>query len=179
MKQLTYLASPYSHDDPEVRHRRFEIVCEYAARLISAGDPTFSPIVHGHPIFLKGCGTQGWDTWGKIDEAILRVSRRMLVLRLPGWELSHGIENEIRLANAFCLPISYVDYCEQCQLFISQFTLHDHGEIPADPFDAEELARLRQKMRQYGEGSQSPPARDLARLLELEAQERQLQETTR
>ena len=204
-KVLTYLACPYSHDDPEVRRRRFELATEYAARLVSTGAAVFSPITHGHPIFLRGAGTMEIAAWATLSEVAIANSARFIVLRLEGWERSNGIKAELETAARFGLKTTFVDYCGRCELFLGPRVVHKCKGVERCPGcghmphkagmclnmasdndcdcrvssifeftedDARELTALREKLSHYGEGSQSPPAADLKRLLELEELER-------
>ena len=65
---MIYLASPYSHAKRKVRERRFEMACRATARLIHAGQPAFSPIVHSHPLVRFGLPTD-WEFWQRCDRA--------------------------------------------------------------------------------------------------------------
>jgi len=47
---MIYLATPYSHDDPEVMEERFALVTATAAQLMLAGYVVYSPITHGHAV---------------------------------------------------------------------------------------------------------------------------------
>ena len=51
---MIYLASPYTHHDPEVRLERYRAVCRAAAGLIRQGRVVFSPIAHSHAITEHG-----------------------------------------------------------------------------------------------------------------------------
>ena len=108
MPELIYLASPYSHPDPEVMRTRFMQACEAAAILMLAGNLIFSPIAHTHPIAQFDL-PKGWEFWEKYDRAFLDVCSSMIVLRLPGWKESKGIAAEIAIMEAADKPISYMD----------------------------------------------------------------------
>lgn len=94
---LVYLASPYSDDDPEIRHTRYTRVCRAAAKLMSEGFHIFSPIAHTHSIACAGRLPMGWEYWRKYDEIMLRASKSMFILTLRGWDKSAGIKGEIEL----------------------------------------------------------------------------------
>lgn len=104
---FTYLASPYSHTDPEVRQARFETVCKVALELMKKGEAIFCPIAHSHPIDVLG--EQGdHDFWMKQDIPILRHAAKMKVLKLEGWEKSRGIKQEIETAEKLFIPVYYI-----------------------------------------------------------------------
>jgi hypothetical protein len=105
---MIYLASPYSHPDPAVRQKRFEAACRAAAALLRAGVSVFSPIAHSHPIAQHGVpGT--WEFWQQIDREYLLHCRAVVVLRLPGWVTSVGVQAEIDLARRWGIPVIEVD----------------------------------------------------------------------
>jgi hypothetical protein len=105
-----YIASPYSHPDPEVREWRFRSVCWYAGECLARGEDVFSPIAHTHPIAENHDLPAGWDFWKKIDTTMLRMARELRVLKLPGWEESVGVKEECVLATLLNLPITYVEW---------------------------------------------------------------------
>jgi len=96
-----YLASPYRSFDenPEVAGRmekkRYELACQYAGQLMQFGLRVFSPIAHSH-----GIGEQhhhvrhDQDFWMQQDEAWLRNASALVVLMLPGWSHSAGVNLE-------------------------------------------------------------------------------------
>ena len=49
---MIYLASPYTHDDPNVERERYESVCTVCAKFARLGKHVYSPIAHWHPIAL-------------------------------------------------------------------------------------------------------------------------------
>lgn len=107
-RKLTYLAVPYSHQDALVRLWRFEMANTAAARLMGAGEFVFSPISHTHPIALAGNLPLGWDYWEAYDRAILQSCGKIVVLMLPGWEISKGIEGECNIARELGIPVEFM-----------------------------------------------------------------------
>lgn len=106
---LTYLASPYTHAEAVVRHQRFKLACEVAARMMMYGECVFSPIAHSHPIEQTGvirCPDHAF--WMKQDRAILKHADKLAVLMLDGWKDSKGVQEEIATATAMGIPIEYV-----------------------------------------------------------------------
>ena len=104
---MIYLASPYSHPDPRVSERRYELACRAAAQLIRGGEPTFSPIVHSHPLVRFGLPTD-WEFWQRNDREHMRCCHQLVVLTLDGWRESRGVQVEIDLAISMDLPIRYL-----------------------------------------------------------------------
>jgi Domain of unknown function (DUF1937) len=106
---LIYLASPYSHPDPEVREQRFQTVCKVAAKLMSKGHLIFCPIAHTHPLVIHGQLATGWEFWDKYDRAILSKCSEFWVVCLAGWQTSVGVQAEMAIAKELNLPIRFVD----------------------------------------------------------------------
>lgn len=108
---LVYLASPYSHRLHRIRHRRFEDVCKKAAELMQQGEQVFCPIAHSHPIEVIGMeGRKSGDWWLKQDYAILKSCTKLLVYKMPGWDKSYGVKEEIKFAKKNKIPIEYAEY---------------------------------------------------------------------
>ena len=95
---LIYLASPYSHPDPLVRHDRFLLACRAAGWLIRHGITVFSPIAHSHPIAMAvemgGC----FDTWQRHNRRWLEACDELAVLTVEGWQQSRGVAGEMAWA---------------------------------------------------------------------------------
>lgn len=107
-KSLVYLATPYSHPDPDVQQERFEQVNIAAAVLMAHGLHIYSPISHTHPIAKAGELPGTWDYWEKYDTAILKCCKAMIVYKLQGWEVSKGVRAETVIANEMAIPVFYL-----------------------------------------------------------------------
>jgi len=106
---IEYLACPYSHPSSEIRAMRYEMVNKVAGKLISDGRIIFSPISHSHSIQVSSTDTDSWDKWSVQDFAFLDVSKRLLVLTLPGWNKSRGVKDEMARARRKRIPIGYLN----------------------------------------------------------------------
>ena len=109
--KLVYLASPYSDPDPAVREWRYQQAVRATAYLIRRGLVPFSPIVHSHPIACLGGDLAGdWTFWRRQDELFMDAcGGGLIVLKLPGWEKSMGLQNEIANMRAKHRRIEYLD----------------------------------------------------------------------
>jgi hypothetical protein len=105
---MIYLASPYSHPDPDVMEGRFKCVCVLAADLMRRGERIFSPIAHTHPIAVAGELPRGWDFWRQYDEDMIRAADEVWVYTMDGWRESKGVQAEIEIAKAMGKPVRYV-----------------------------------------------------------------------
>ena len=108
MKTLVYLATPYSHPDPDVRRQRFEAVNLRAAVLMAEGVHVFSPISHTHPIAEAGSLPKDWKFWEEYDTAIIQCCCRLIVFCQDGWKESIGVQAEIEIASRLNIPIEYI-----------------------------------------------------------------------
>lgn len=106
-----YLAIPYSHYDPEVKQWRYEQVTAAAAFLISKGfSSVYSPITHTHPVDRVMAVKSDHAFWvQKFDLPFLLNSKKLMILTLPGWELSTGIRLEMQTAQEAGIPIVMVE----------------------------------------------------------------------
>lgn len=103
---MIYLASPYSHPDPQVRESRHVAACKAAAYLMEQLDlVVYSPIAHSHPIeqHLRRAKPHEW--WMRQCVAMLRRCEALYVLQLDGWEDSKGVGIEIHHARTLQMPI--------------------------------------------------------------------------
>ena len=106
---MIYLASPYSHEDPAVKLKRYYQAKEATAHFFKRGYPVISPIVSSHNLDVDhGCGSN-WETWAEIDRALIAASDEVWVLMLDGWTESAGIEAEVTFAHGFGIPIKCVE----------------------------------------------------------------------
>lgn len=103
---MIYLASPYSHPDPDVREQRFEAACAAAAALLRAGHRVYSPIAHSHPLTRYGLPGD-WAFWERHDRWYLERCDEVVVLMLEGWDSSEGVQAEIDYATRLGKPVWY------------------------------------------------------------------------
>ena len=106
--ELTYLASPYSHDDPAVRKERADKVCQAAAQIITAGGLVYSPIAHSvalEPYLDEGPADYAY--WRESDERMIRCCDTLTVLTLEGWGESVGVTAEIEYAEGLGMRVIY------------------------------------------------------------------------
>lgn len=104
---MIYIASPYSHPLFLKREERYKQTMAFCARLINEGKVVFSPIVHNHQIaFFHDLPTVALF-WQTANEAMIRLSSTVLVLKLDGWETSIGVAHEIDFATGIGKPVVY------------------------------------------------------------------------
>lgn len=106
--EIIYIAQPYSHPDPWVRQERYDQSIRASAALLRKGMTVYSPIMHSHPVnwVWRDFG-DAHEFWMRNHLPFLRVCRKMIVLKLDGWEQSRGVAEEIEQAAAYGIPIEY------------------------------------------------------------------------
>lgn len=108
-KGFTYLATPYTDPDPQVREARFEKAAAAAIKLMERGEHVYAPIVMSHPLELRGFQVQNRDFWLGQELPILRHASKLKVLCTEGWEESEGVAAEMELASELGIPIEYIE----------------------------------------------------------------------
>ena len=98
MKDIMYLAIPYSHPDPRVRELRFEIANFVSAKLMQMGEVVFSPISHSHPMVGYGLPSD-WEYWKSQDESFLNACSDFGIVDIKGWDKSKGVKDEKEIMN--------------------------------------------------------------------------------
>jgi len=106
---MIYLAGPYTHPDPHVRHDRFRRLTEVAAKMLAAGINVYSPITHTHPMLEFAELPHTWEFWQKIDREYIMRCTHLLVLTLPEYEFSKGVKAEIEIARGAGIDVLYLD----------------------------------------------------------------------
>ncbi len=106
---IAYLAAPYSHPDPAVKKQRLETVAQVSCELFKRGIWIFSPLTHNMTIDAYGINGN-WQQWGEFDMEMLRRCNKLMILKLPGWETSKGVQDEITYAKQLGLPIEELEY---------------------------------------------------------------------
>ena len=109
---LVYLASPYTHDNPEVMDWRYREVCRYAARFVCEGTKLFCPIAHCHPMAAYGAPQCDGEFWARVNEPFLEASTELWVLMLPAWGASKGIWAESQYMLDAGRPVEYIKWAE-------------------------------------------------------------------
>lgn len=104
-----FLASPYHSADKVAMEKRYLQTKDALAALLQQGRTVFSPIVMCHPVAVEyNLGLAASD-WEEFDYNFLSTSMGVLVLMLPGWEDSIGVQGEIATARSLSLPVEYVE----------------------------------------------------------------------
>lgn len=102
---LIYLAAPYWHDDPAVRRARVECCTRMVNSLAFRGFFAYSPPTYGNACeMIAAPHPIGEPYWHEHSMGMLHHAQRLIVLGLPGWEVSTGIMRELREWYAWGMP---------------------------------------------------------------------------
>ena len=105
---MIYLATPYSHPSPDVMESRFVEACKAAGHLMIDGEIVFCPIAHTHPIAVQCSLPRGWDYWEKFDRTFIEAAKKVVVVMMPGWVESKGVQAEIKIAEELGKPVEFI-----------------------------------------------------------------------
>jgi hypothetical protein len=107
---MIYVASPYSHPDPEICNNNFKEVTKFVSNLCSQGIVAFSPITYGHTLIGFHELPSNWEYWEDFCFTFLKKCDKMIVYMMPGWELSKGVKEEIKFADNHKIKIVFEKY---------------------------------------------------------------------
>ena len=97
-RHLVFLALPYSHTDPAVRETRYKAAIKKFQELTKRGYQVTCLVIVGHSITVGTDLPFDWKNWETFCLTQLRLSWKICVLALDGWEDSVGLTEEIRVA---------------------------------------------------------------------------------
>jgi len=130
MAELVYLASPYSCRRAVSRDDRAHLAARAVAWLTEEGIHAFSPVVHGHEC-SKGFYSTQWNDEAWLLAALLLLTRcdELMILTIPGWETSAGVNAEHAMAEGMGKPISEL----RCKNYLNR-PEGCHEIVEGDPF---------------------------------------------
>lgn len=107
--EIEYLGLPYTNGSRFMLNFRAEISNLIASELVKEGRIIFAPISAWHHIAMKYDLPTSFEYWARLDEEFIKISKKLLIIRLPGWRESSGIELELSLADKYDVPVEYID----------------------------------------------------------------------
>ena len=99
-RPLIYLASPYTHQDPKLMHKRFVQISNLAGRLLKKGYHVLCPISSSVPIAKYGhVKSTKWKAWADLDLNYLGRCDEIWITALDKeWINSVGMYHELKFA---------------------------------------------------------------------------------
>lgn len=107
---LIFVSSPYSHEDPKIIEENYEKVAKFVSMLATKGLTAISPIVYGHNLLKYNDMANDWKTWEDFCLTFLHKADELWVYKMPGWNRSRGVAEEIEYAIKMNIPVKYVEY---------------------------------------------------------------------
>ncbi len=107
---LVYIATPYSHSDPDIRLSNFQRANKLAAWAMQKGHCVFSPISHSVPVaeYLPPELLLDFEWWMQMDLPILRKCDALFVYPPDAALTSRGVAREVEEAKALGIPVRYL-----------------------------------------------------------------------
>lgn len=105
---LVYLSAPYSAIENKAELMRIITHAAGAYMLANKGAHVVTPL-YNH--FLLGMFPEmghDYEFWKSYSLDLLRRCDKLVVLKIPGWQKSTGVTDEIRIASELQLPIEYL-----------------------------------------------------------------------
>lgn len=104
-----YLGSPYTKYAEGLNAAAADVAAA-AGKLMARGFCIYSPIAHGHFV-TDHCAALplDWSFWKKQCQPMIDAASSMIVLTLPGWEESVGLNYEIACFLTAGKPVVYLD----------------------------------------------------------------------
>lgn len=104
---MIYLASPYSHKVGFVRSARAASAGIIVAGAITRGVFYYSPIAMGHYVEMSYKFELPWESWMAHGLSAIDKCKEVVVLQIPGWDKSSGVQKEMEYAKDRGFPIDF------------------------------------------------------------------------
>lgn len=102
-----YLASPYTHKDPQIMHDRYIAAESAMAQMLLRGEPVYCPIAMTHWAAARHNFPKESRWWRYHNYAMLKSANELRVLMMDGWTTSEGVQDEINFATYGDIPITH------------------------------------------------------------------------
>jgi len=109
ISDIEYLAIPYSDGTEELMDFRADVCDLICSDLMKQGRLIYAPISACHHIAKKYGLPREWEFWEFMDKEFVRICKKLIVIKLDGWETSTGVKAEMALADKYGIPIEYID----------------------------------------------------------------------
>jgi hypothetical protein len=105
---LVYLSAPYTSikDKTALMHTVTSVLGSWM--VTRPEEYVVSPLMNHFALHVPGLGAD-YTFWQGFSHELLRKCDKLLVLMLPGWELSTGVHDEIMCAQLWDKQITFID----------------------------------------------------------------------
>lgn len=110
---LTYLATPYSHEDPSEMSARAALAARVAAAMKARGETVLAPVVYGHMLAIYGAAGRRIEDWAADCVAWIERATGVAVLDIDASYTSRGVRHDIEVARGLGIPVRFVDLAGQ------------------------------------------------------------------
>ncbi len=111
--ELIYLACPFRHREFNIMKKRCAAAHFVAAELTSLGLFVFSPLTHNE-ILIDLCEDEvPKEHWMEFDLTILSICKKLIIIKMEGWDISKGVQREMLFAKNKKIPIEKIDPPEE------------------------------------------------------------------
>ena len=105
-----YVGTPYTKYE-EGLDAAFRHACLACAQLIKMGYKVYCPIAHTHPVAIHGgINPRAHGIWMPNDEPLMFYAKGLIVVQMPGWDMSYGLSEEIEAFEKWGRPILWVKW---------------------------------------------------------------------
>jgi hypothetical protein len=108
---LIYLAAPYSNVEDKDELMKKIMTYSGAYMLENKGSHIVSPLFNHYSLEHVPELGGTYEFWEAYSAELLGVCRKMIVLTLPGWTKSKGVQSEMMIAKSRSIPVEFVELC--------------------------------------------------------------------
>ena len=104
---MIFLSHPYRHDDPNVVEGRIEVARHVMCHFLNQSVWAESWMVNTHEAIQKGLLEDAYVYWEDMIEIQIQKASKIVILCLPGWIASSGVQGEIATARKHDVLLQY------------------------------------------------------------------------
>lgn len=108
-RPLVFVSCPYT-GPAEIVEWRMKKFSEYVAEMETRGQFHAVSTLYNQLVLDRGIALPGdYGFWQSYSHSLILVSSRVDVLKLPGWQDSVGVQDEIEIAKSRNIPVNYIN----------------------------------------------------------------------
>lgn len=107
---FVYIATPYTKYHFGHAAAAYD-AASATAKIMRLGVPAFSAIAHSHAVaHVGGLDKVDQGFWEKMDAPLVEAATACVVVKMPGWKESAGVQHEIAEFRAAGKPVVFMDW---------------------------------------------------------------------